>query len=91
MDLGKYTREYCCPECGLIFFAETTVANGTICPECNNDRTKRGLFACDSMGFVYEYDEIVVDLKERGKKIHYAKDHPLYKENKSEGVKNENY
>lgn len=86
MQFEKYKREYCCSECGLIFFAETTVANETICPECNNDRTKKGLYACDCFGYVYAYGEIVKELEESGKSLHYAKDHPLYKENKSEGV-----
>ncbi|MGN2336502.1 hypothetical protein ACTFIN_00035 [Clostridium cagae] len=76
---SKYKREYCCPSCGLIFFAETTVANGTVCPECENSNRTDGLYACDSFGYAYAYKNIVNYLKERGKKIHYAKDHPLYK------------
>jgi len=75
----KYTREYCCPKCGLIFFSETTTCNNTTCPECGNYKRDMGVVAVDSLSYAYSYDGIVQDLKEHGKKIHYAKKHPMYK------------
>ncbi|HCL4480177.1 hypothetical protein N493_20175 (plasmid) [Clostridium botulinum B2 433] len=76
--LGKYKREYCCPRCGLIWFDTTTTANTTVCKECGNSNKEDGLYACDSMGYAYAYGSIEVDLKERGKEIHYDKEHPYY-------------
>jgi hypothetical protein len=77
---SNYKREYCCPKCGLIFFAETTTCNETTCPGCGNYKRDVGLIAADSFAYAYSYDGIVQGLKEHGKKIHYAKDHPLYKQ-----------
>lgn len=75
----KYKREYCCCECGLIWFAETTTVNTTSCPEC---KSKGEVYACDSMGYAYAHGSILRSLKERGKEIHYHKDHPYYKRGK---------
>lgn len=78
LELPKYKREYCCNECGLIWFDETTTANTTTCPECGNSNRNGLIYACDSMGFVYAYNSIVNRLKEKDKRVHYAKDHPYY-------------
>lgn len=75
----KYEREFCCPDCGLIFFNITDLINDTECPECGNSTRKRGLYVCDSAGYIYAYYGIVNDLRSRGKDIHYAENHPLYK------------
>lgn len=86
LELPKYKREYCCSECGLIWFAETTISNETTCPECGNSNGKgRGvIYACDSMGFVYAIDDIAINLEKEGKDIHYAKDHPLFNRKRRE-------
>lgn len=67
-------REYCCPRCGLIWFDITSTVNSTSCKECGNT----GLYACDTMGYVYAYPVIEQDLKERGKEVHFDKEHPYY-------------
>lgn len=80
MNQIKYQREFCCSNCGLIWFSETEIANATVCPECGSSNQKDGgIYACDSMGYVYAYVGIVEKLKEEGKTIHYDKKHPLYK------------
>lgn len=74
-------REYCCVNCGLIWFDEKTSINlGIICPECNNDGQRHDLsiFACDTTGWFYASEGAVASLKLRNKKIHYSKDHPWY-------------
>lgn len=79
LKLPKYKREFCCCECGHIWFAETTTVNTTICPNCNStDRELGGVYACDSMAYAYAYDDIRMSLKERGLSFNYAKDHPYY-------------
>lgn len=79
MELPKYKREFCCENCGLIWFAETTTANSTTCPECgSNNRENGGIYACDSMGYAYAYTSIVAYLEKRGKKVHYHKEHPKH-------------
>lgn len=75
MELPKYKREYCCPECGLIWIEEISFANRITCPKCNSEL----VYACDTMGYAYAYNSIVDKLKKEGKVIHYAKDHPYYK------------
>lgn len=79
IELPKYKREYCCCECGLIWFAETTTVNTTICPECKSaDKKMGGIYACDSMAYAYAFGDIKKSLSERKKEIHYHKDHPKY-------------
>lgn len=78
MDLPKYKREYCCDKCGLIWFAETTTSNTTICPECGNSNREGLIYACDSMAYAYAYGTIKDSLKDRGKNIHYHKEHPKH-------------
>ena len=78
MEFSKYRREYCCDRCGLIWFAETTVSNTTICPECGNSNRDGLIYACDSMAYAYAYDNIKKSLAERKKEIHYHKDHPKH-------------
>ncbi len=64
LKLPKYKREFCCCECGLIWFAETTTVNKTICPECKSTyRELGGVYACDSMGYIYAYDDIAKGLR----------------------------
>ena len=80
-------REYCCANCGLIWFDEKTrISSGVECPECGNDGTNKGefkgLFYCDSFGWFYASEGVVTDLKAKGKGIHYHKDHPWYERNK---------
>ncbi|GAA0825349.1 hypothetical protein [Clostridium tertium] len=75
IELPKYKREFCCDECGLIWFAETTTANETICPECGNSNRNGFIYACDSMAYAYAYVSIVNSLKEKGKAIHFHKEH----------------
>ena len=83
MEFAKYKREYCCEHCGLIWFAETTIANSTDCKECgSNNRAQYGIYACDSMGYMYAYESIVSSLKERGREIHFDKEHPKNKSTK---------
>lgn len=78
IELPKYKREYCCDECGLIWFAETTTSNSTVCPECGNSNRKGLIYACDSMAYAYAYNSIVDMLKEKGKEIHFHKEHPKH-------------
>lgn len=78
MKLPKYKREYCCDECGLIWFAETTTSNSTVCPECGNSNRKGLIYACDSMAYAYAYNSIVDMLKEKGKEIHFHEGHPKH-------------
>lgn len=79
MELEKYKREFCCSNCGLVWFGETTVANSVTCPECENDgKEGRGIYACDSNAFIYGYFNILRKLTNEGKNVHYAKDHPNY-------------
>ena len=74
-----YKREYCCSNCGLIWFQDYQPGGTIECPECNkNNRTDRGIYACDTMGYAYATKAIEMDLKESNKEIHYAKDHPYY-------------
>ncbi len=73
-------REYCCPMCGLIWFAEST--DKIICPECENSNEKMGVYACDTFGYCYASESIKEHLEKRQRKIHYSKEHPYY-----EGVK----
>lgn len=70
IELPKYTREYCCSTCGLIWFAETTIGDTVICPECKNSNS---IYPCDSTTYFYLYDSIVETLNKNGKKIHYEK------------------
>ena len=78
IELPKYKREYCCDECGLIWFAETTTSNSTVCPECGNSNRKGLIYACDSMSYAYAYNSIVDMLNEKGKKIHFHEEHPKH-------------
>lgn len=80
--MEEYKREFCCDECGLIWFDTVELANQAVCPECGNSNRNGFVYACDTFGFAYAYDSIVDMLKENGKKIHYAVDHPLYKGDK---------
>lgn len=78
-------REYCCVNCGLIWFDEKLgLSKGVICPECSNDGNiyghDKGLFACDTLAWFYANEAAVSMLKKRGKKIHYHKEHPWYEE-----------
>ena len=76
----KSKREYCCSGCGLIWFAETTTSNSTVCPECGNNNQNGGLiYACDSFAFAYAFNSIEWMLRDEGKKIHVHTDHPKYK------------
>lgn len=75
-------REYCCVNCGLIWFGEKVLVNEKGCPECGNDGNKyghdKGLFACDTLAWFYASKGAVNMLKERGKKIRYHKEHPWH-------------
>ena len=64
----KYKREYCCPECGLIWISESN-----ICPECGNSLN----YAVDTYRFYYAEQNIKEYLKSKNKSIHYAEDHPI--------------
>lgn len=72
-------REFCCSECGLIWFGEENISRVDECPECN---ANQGIYACDTFGYAYASESIVNNLKERGKSIHYAKEHPWFDRNK---------
>ena len=82
----SYKREYCCDECGLIWFAETTTSNTTICPECGNSNRDRLIYACDSMAYAYAYNSIVDMLNEKGKKIHFHEEHPKHQKEYMDNV-----
>ena len=74
-------REYCCVNCGLIWFDEKMhLGEGVICPECSNTGANHefSIFACDTMGWTYASKGAVDSLKNRGKKIHYHKNHPWH-------------
>ena len=86
IELPKYTREYCCNDCGLIWFAETTTSNTTICPECGNSNRDGLIYACDSMAYAYAYHSIVDALKEKGKSIHFHKEHPKHQKEQMNNV-----
>jgi hypothetical protein len=74
------TREYCCTECGLIWFDNKPITSAVECPECKNTRgnLSKGIYACDTTGWAYMAENAVNDLKARGKKIHYHKEHPWH-------------
>lgn len=77
--MGEYKREYCCANCGLIWFEKYEVGKKVECPECHhNNRTTGDIYAVDTMGYLYAAKAIEMDLKARGKKIHYAEDHPYF-------------
>ncbi|MDU2290796.1 MAG: hypothetical protein E7D69_11985 [Clostridium celatum] len=82
IELPKYKREYCCDECGLIWFAETITSNSTVCPECGNSNRKGLIYACDSMAYAYAYNSIVEILREKGKEIHFHEEHPKHQKEK---------
>lgn len=71
--MEEYKREYCCSNCGLIWFGEYPREKG--CPECSEET---GIYACDTFGFIYATDGIKEKLKVMNKAIHYAKDHPYF-------------
>lgn len=74
-------REYCCTNCGLIWFDEKMSLNeNVVCPECNNNGQKHDLsiFPCDTTGWFYASEGAKESLKSRGKKIHYAENHPWF-------------
>ena len=74
-----YKREYCCANCGLIWFEEYSIVHIAECPECHhNNKTTGDIYAVDTMGYAYAAKAIEMGLKERGKEIHYSKDHPYY-------------
>ena len=75
-----YQREYCCANCGLIWFEECNPLDSHIteCPECHRSRKTGDIYAVDTMGYAYAAKAIEEGLKIRGKAIHYAKDHPYY-------------
>ena len=81
-----YKREYCCANCGLIWFKENALGyktHITECPECNhNNRTTGDIYAVDTMGYFYAAKAIEEDLRNRNKAIHYDKEHPYYEKNK---------
>ena len=76
MKLPKYKREYICLDCGLIWIDETDCFTSKICPGCHSHRVS----PCDTAIFAYSYISIKEELAKRGKNIHYAKNHPLYKD-----------
>lgn len=75
LQLPKYSKEYCCAQCGLIWFAEKTVGEHISCPECNESEASGFLYDCNSMSYAYAYDNICKNLKSRNKEIHFHKDH----------------
>lgn len=83
------TREFCCHNCGLIWFDNEPIANKIECPECNNTMNKKGLSACDTFGYCYAYDGIVKGLIKNNAKIHYAKEHPYYNKIQNKSKKEE--
>lgn len=75
-----YQREYCCSNCGLIWFEDYDIAHIVECPECHHStKTTGDIYACDTMGYAYAAKAIEEYLKARNKAIHYAKGHPYYK------------
>ena len=71
-----YKREYCCPECGLIWIQKVNAGaiNNIVCPECENQYN----YACDTFGYAYAAQSIKENLEKNNKKIHYDKEHPFY-------------
>lgn len=70
-------REYCCSHCGLIWFGIWDMGKYDSCPECKNEQNNEyPIYACDTFGWAYVSEGVVTDLENRGKKIHYHKDHP---------------
>ena len=75
IHLPKFKKEYCCSNCGLIWFEETVIGSQISCPECKNNNEDSFVYDCSSMNYAYAYDAILENLKLKGKKIHYHKDH----------------
>lgn len=73
--LPKFKREYCCSNCGLIWFSETVPGQSIICPECKDNHEESIVYDCSSTTYAYHHEIIEENLKLRGKKIHYHKDH----------------
>lgn len=76
-------REYCCGNCGLVWLDKLEFDKYTICPECKNDGNiyghNHGIFACNTISWIYAEKAVLHRLKERERKIHYDKNHPEYK------------
>ena len=71
-------REFCCSNCGLIWFGEEGAYRAENCPECNSEN---GIYACDTFGYAYAIECIIKNLKDRGSAIHYAQDHSFFGKN----------
>lgn len=73
-------REFCCTNCGMIWFDTNMNASQVTCPECGkkNSQLLFCIYPCDSMGWFYASENAVKELHKRGKKIHYHKDHPWH-------------
>lgn len=66
-------REFCCPECGLIWFDSIGVMNAHKCPECQNTK-----YICPCDSFVFEHVKRTL-IEEYGYAIiHYAEGHPCH-------------
>lgn len=77
--MEEYKREYCCSNCGLIWFDGYRTPGIVECPECqSSNKNDGGIYACDTMGYFYSSKAIEMGLKERGKVIHYAQGHPYF-------------
>ena len=47
--INERKREFCCAECGLIWFDIMSFEKIITCPECNNNN----LYACDTFDYIY--------------------------------------
>lgn len=72
-------KECCCPHCGLVWLAEVGTSDSIICPECDYGKDGGLIYDCSSFAFAYAFNSIDWTLREEGKKIHFHKDHPKYK------------
>lgn len=74
-------REFCCSNCGLIWFGGENVTREKVCPECKTS-SPTDIYACDTFGYAYASEGIQTSLEAQGKQIHYAEDHPFLRNKK---------
>jgi hypothetical protein len=70
MQGGIMRKEYCCTQCGLIWFDKNS--NEIECPECANHAIE-DIFLCDSSAWFEAYTGVILELQMRNKRIHYHK------------------
>ena len=70
--INKRKREFCCVECGLIWFDIMSFEKIITCPECNSNN----LYTCDTVDYIYR--NIKSELRRKNKQLHYAENHPYY-------------